>query len=185
MGNCTSASAQPLAPAPAPVEPLPAAPVEPLAAPAQPLPAAPAQPLPQPQAEPAPPDTAVPAPLEPVIPSSTTIRTLIDGNRYTLAMTPKGLRTLRANDLTWSKNGVRNDLPSWPTLNDFLKSLPDSTEVSFDIRLRRVKEGDMWETSVENFRQFVAYYGLTSIHDYVFSESAGGSYVYTTPLRMT
>ena len=181
MGNCTSTSAQPLAAAPAPEQPLAAAP-----APEQPLAAAPAQSAPQPQAEPALPDTdPVPAPLEPVIPSSTTIRTLIDGNRYTLSMTSKGLRTLRTNDLTWSKNGVRNDLPSWPTLNDFLKSLPDSTEVSFDIRLRRVKEGDMWETSVENFRQFVAYYGLTAIHDYIFSESAGGSYVYTTPLRMT
>jgi len=172
MGNCISASIEQPLPVPAPAALSIFVPTESLS--------------PSPQAPPVADSDPVPAAetLEPLIPYDTTIRSLSDGNRYTLKMTHKGLRTLRANNLTWSKNGVRTEMPMWPTLNEFLKSLPDGTEISFDFRLRRINEGDMWEACVENFRKVVAYYGLTVVHEYVFSESAGGSYICTTPLRM-
>jgi len=123
-------------------------------------------------------------PEPPALPRGTTIYAQIGIDRYELKVSDKGLQTLHSNDHTL--NSV-SKLNWWPNANEFLRSLPHGTEVTFTFELYRGKMGYAeWEASLDTFLQTrkkaIDYYELTPKHEYVLSTNAGGRYVGISPL---
>jgi len=63
-------------------------------------------------------------------PINTVMRALSGKTRYTAIVTATGVRALRVNDQTWSKNGVRAEMPEWKCVEEFVNSLEPGSQWS-------------------------------------------------------
>jgi len=88
------------------------------------------------------------------IPVNSIIRAQRAEQRITAIVTPTNIRALRVNDLTWSKNAERPDMPFWATVNDLLTAFPADVTWSisfaypknfFEPSRKAFKEGMSWD----------------------------------------
>ena len=120
------------------------------------------------------------------IPVNSIIRAQRAEQRITAIVTPTNIRALRVNDLTWSKNGERPDMPFWATVNDLLTAFPADVTWSisfaypknfFEPSRKAFKEGMSWDETYgvahRDFRgiceKIAEFYGLIRQDDGYFN----------------
>ena len=120
------------------------------------------------------------------IPVNSIIRAQRAEQRITAIVTPTNIRALRVNDLTWSKNGERPDMPFWATVNDLLTAFPADVTWSisfaypknfFEPSRKAFKEGMSWDETYgvahRDFRgiceKIAEFYGLIRQDDSYFN----------------
>jgi len=130
------------------------------------------------------------------IPVNSIIRAQRAEKRITAIVTPTNIRALRVNDLTWSKNGQRPDMPFWATIDDLLTAFPADVTWSisfaypkdfFEPSRKAFKEGMSWDETYgvahRDFRgiceKIAEFYGLIRQDDSYFNYT----YVKSSPPR--